>query len=362
MAIVVSWKQQVLQDGYISCNRKMIRKMMTDNQRAINRTVLKVLTGAFVCVMLLAGCGRNSVREASGTGTYFDTVIDIRIYDTEADKLLQACFDECARLEDILSAHQESSELFAVNHRTEQTITVSEDLAACIEQGLLYGDLSDGAFDITILPLRELWDFESEDPSVPKQEAIEDALANVDYRKVHLNGTTLTFDDPSTQIDLGGIAKGYISARLKEYLQSQGCTSALINLGGNVSAIGAKPDGSKWVVGIQEPYADRGTVFDTLEIDGGSVISSGTYERYFTVGDVSYHHILDPATGYPVQTDLQQVTVVGDDDVRGDAFSTIGILIGREAAEKLAEQQGWELKLLFIGGERTGEWFTAGKG
>ena len=83
----------------------MIRKMMTDNQRAINRTVLKVLTGAFVCVMLLAGCGRNSVREASGTGTYFDTVIDIRIYDTEADKLLQACFDECARLEDILSAH-----------------------------------------------------------------------------------------------------------------------------------------------------------------------------------------------------------------------------------------------------------------
>ncbi len=325
-----------------------------------------------ILMCVLCGCSAGTGQkkagdnESSGTGVYFDTVVDIRIFGENADELLQGCFDLCEEAEKTLSAHQENSELYRLNHRIEQekgsrtepqSFEVSEELASCIGRGLEYAEMSGGKFDITILPLRELWDFESEDASVPAPEEIEQALAKVDYRKVHVGGTTVTFDDPDTQIDLGGIAKGYISAKLKNWLKEQGCTSALINLGGNVSVLGTKPDGSSWNVGIQEPFADRGTVFETVEIDSGCVISSGTYERYFEQDGTLYHHILDPETGCPVITDLQQASVVGEDDVLCDAFSTICILEGREEAERIAEENGLDIKIFFVGKDHRGIWF-----
>ena len=350
-----------------------------------------------ILICILCGCSagtkqkRAGENESSGTGVYFDTVVDVRIFGENADELLQGCFDLCEEAEKTLSAHRDDSELYRLNHRLEQaeneqaeneqdeneqavskqvegiqeegsrtepqSFEVSEELASCIGRGLEYAELSGGKFDITILPLRELWDFESEDASVPAPEEIEQALAKVDYRKVHVDGTTVTFDDPETQIDLGGIAKGYISAKLKNWLKEQGCTSALINLGGNVSVLGTKPDGSSWNVGIQEPFADRGTVFETVEIDSGCVISSGTYERYFEQDGTLYHHILDPETGCPVITDLQQASVVGEDDVLCDAFSTICILEGREEAERIAGENGLDVKIFFVGDNHRGIWF-----
>ena len=350
-----------------------------------------VVTLCIICVCsVLCGCSANTERkdsndagkatkaaektqEASGTGVYFDTVVDIRVFGEDADALLQGCFDLCEEAEMTLSAHREDSELYLLNHRSSQSETsraeesqagnsqsfeVSEELAGCIARGLAYAEMSDGKFDITIFPLRELWDFESENAAVPEQDEIEQALAKVDYRKVHVDGTTVTFDDPETQIDLGGIAKGYISSRLKDWLKEQGCTSALINLGGNVSVLGTKPDGSNWTVGIQEPFADRGTVFETVEISSGCVISSGTYERYFEQDGKLYHHILDPETGYPVETDLQQASVVGEDDVLCDAFSTICILAGHEEAEHIAETNGLDVKLFFVDADHEGTWYA----
>lgn len=321
--------------------------------------ILLVLTG-----LPAAGCGtqKSKEMEASGTGMYFDTVVDIRIFGPDAETLLQGCFDLCEDAEKTLSAHRVDSELYQLNHRDTQSVEVSEELAACISRGIDCAEMSGGKFDITILPLRELWDFEanseSEDASVPAQEDIEQALAKVDYRKVHVEGETVTFDDPETQIDLGGIAKGYISARLKSWLKEQGCESALLNLGGNVSVLGTKPDGSSWTVGIQEPFADRGTVFETVEIDSGCVISSGTYERYFEKDGQLYHHILDPETGYPVETDLQQASVVGEDDVLCDAFSTICILEGREEAERIAEENGLGVNIFFVDSNHEGSWYS----
>ena len=319
------------------------------------RIVLFLAAAAFL--LPAAGCASRTPREASGTGMYFDTVVDIRIVDRRADVLLQECFDLCRDAELVLSAHDEDSELYRLNHRTEQEAEVSQELAGCIAQGLAYGELTDGAFDITVLPLRELWDFESEDPKVPNEEDIQAALKHVDYRAVSVDGTTVSFSDPETQIDLGGIAKGYISARLKGFLEEEGCTCALINLGGNVSALGTKPDGSRWVVGIQEPFADRGTVLETVEIDHGCVISSGTYERCFEENGRLYHHILDLTTGCPAETDLQQATVIGEDDVFCDAFSTTCILLGREKAEQLAAESGKEIRILFVDGEGNRNWY-----
>ncbi len=335
--------------------------------------IVPVLISLVFAGTVMSGCGEKAPKEASGTGMYFDTVVDIRIFAENADELLQGCFDLCEEAEKTLSAHREDSELYQLNHRKgqpaenreaeeassdTQTFEVSEELASCIRRGLEYAEMSGGKFDITILPLRDLWDFESENAAVPEQDKIEKELARVDYRKVHVDGLKVTFDDPETQIDLGGIAKGYISDRLKNWLREQGCTSALINLGGNVSVLGTKPDGSSWNVGIQEPFADRGTVFETVEIDDGCVISSGTYERYFEQDGQLYHHILDPVTGYPAVTDLQQATVVGKDDVLCDAFSTICILEGQEEAERIAEANGLNVRIYFVGADHEGAWFS----
>lgn len=313
---------------------------------------------AIVLLCLIPGCGSDE-KTASGTAVYFDTVVDIKVNGDNADELLDGCLDICENMEMILSAHNEESELYKVNHRgrSQTEIEVSDELAECILAGLYYSEISGGAFDITVLPLSDTWNFKSDDPQVPSDDAIETALEKVDFRQVHCNGNTLSFDDPDTMIDLGGIAKGYVSAKLKEYLKEKGCTSAIINLGGNVSTIGSKPDGSEWVVGIQEPYADRGTVFETVNITDKCVVSSGTYERYFTAGDKEYHHILDPKTGYPADTGLFQASVIGEDDVLCDALSTICLLLGKDASEKLMEQEGWDVDVLFIDTGKKGKWY-----
>lgn len=319
---------------------------------------LKYFLIIWFAMVLLTGCGLDT-KEASGTGVYFDTVVDIKVCGDDADRLLKECFDICNDMEKTLSAHDEESELYKLNHRDpgQQEIEVSEDLMDCISKGLYFSEITDGAFDITVFPLRQLWDFESEHPSLPAEDDIEKALEKVDYRKVHVNGNIISFDDPDTMIDAGGVAKGCISAKLKAYLISEGCTSALINLGGNVSAVGKKPDGSSWNVGIQEPFADRGTVAETVKIDNGCVVSSGTYERYFTVEGKQYHHILDTMTGYPVETSLEQATVIGEDDALCDALSTICMILGREKAESLIEREGLDVTVLFMDKDTGKAWY-----
>lgn len=339
-------------------------------RRLYPRIVPCVLCAALILGSLSAGCGIPSgASAAQGTsadaemaedaGTYFDTVIDIRVYGKQAEKLLKGCFSICEEMENTLSAQKETSELYKLNHRSATTVEVSDDLAECIRRGLQYGEMSDGAFDITIYPVKELWDFEgdTDDPEVPDDADIQKALEFVDYRKVHIDGNTVTFDSPDTQIDLGGIAKGYISLKLKNYLKNNGCTSALINLGGNVSVLGEKPDGSPFVVGIQKPFADRGSVLTTINATNDSVISSGVYERYFRKNGRLYHHILDPKTGYPADTGLNQATIIGTDDVLGDALSTICILLGRDRAEELIRKNSLDVTVLFTDTDNQMSWY-----
>ncbi len=299
-----------------------------------------------VCLttIMLSGCSNINTEDeklVSDTGFYFDTVIQISIVHEDAAELLDECFSMCDKFENIFSKTKESSELYQVNHRKENQIKVSDDLAYVISLGLEYGEITEGAFDISICPLSDLWDFKSDDPSIPDAGEIQKALTKVDYRKIHLNGNMLTFDQSDIMLDLGGIAKGYVADELKAYLMDQGVESGYINLGGNVQTIGVKTDGKCWNIGIQKPFTDRGTVLTTVEVDGQSVVSSGIYERYFEMNDKQYYHILDPKTGYPVTTDLHQVTVVCDESALGDIISTSCVILGEERAKKLMEEIGF---------------------
>lgn len=230
-----------------------------------------------------------------------------------------------------------------------------------LERGIYYGRESDGAFDITIAPVTSLWDFTGENPSVPPEDELGEAVKRVDYQKISLEDGRVVFQEPSMALDLGGIAKGYIADALKDYLTENGVKSGMINLGGNVLCIGKKPDGKPFHIGVQQPFADRNETVAVVDVEDKSVVSSGIYERCFTGEDGRlYHHILNPKTGYSFDNELMAVTIISEKSVDGDGLSTscfsmglaegmayINSLDGVEALfitedEKLHYSAGWE--------------------
>lgn len=275
------------------------------------------------------------------TEFHFNTVVTVSIYDSSDESLLDACMDLCEEYESLFSRTEETSELYKLNHGTlpmEGEYYILSDLTAdLIQKGLEYSRLSDGAFDITIAPVSSLWDFSSENPHVPEKAALDEALSLVGWENVDLQGNRIRFLKEGMEIDLGGIAKGYIADCLKEYLISQGVESAIINLGGNVLCIGSRPDGTPFKIGIQKPFSDRNETLASVELSDQSVVSSGTYERNFEEDGIFYHHILNPKTGYPYDNGLTSVTIFSDASVDGDGLSTSCFALGLEQGMALID-------------------------
>lgn len=285
---------------------------------------------------VLGGCSAPNGNESlSVTGIYFDTVVQIEVWGADR-AVLEECEDMCEYYEQLLSPTIETSEVSRINQAHGEPVTVSDETAELIRLGIEYGELSQGKFDITVASATNLWNFrDNEEKELPDADALTEAVSHIDYRNVMIEGNTVTLTDPQAEIDLGGIAKGYIADKLKEYLKDQGIEHALINLGGNMLALGGRTDGSDFKIGVQEPFATDGTVLTSLSVSDRSVVSSGNYERYFEKDGVIYHHILDPDTGYPVQNDLYQVTVISDSSVQGDALSTTCYALGLEDGMEL---------------------------
>lgn len=295
---------------------------------------------------LLCGCSfaRNSKNQSvQNTILAFDTVVTITLYGTDDTTVLTEALNLCKDYEALLSRTLPDSDVYKINHASGRPVVVSPETIFLIKESLRYSELTDGAVDITIAPVRELWNFTSQDQNastalLPDSEDLSNALSHVDYRCIQYDETanTVTLTDPQAQIDLGFIAKGYIADSVKTYLEKNGITSAVINLGGNVLTIGEKPDGSPFRIGIEKPFATTETM-DVLSVTDSSVVTSGIYERYFQIGDTIYHHILNPRTGYPISNNLLSVTILSDSSVEGDALSTSCLLLGFEDARRLIE-------------------------
>lgn len=284
-----------------------------------------IISGA----VLSAGCIEKKQNPLSRTGFYFDTVITITVYSSEDEKFLDECFALAEYYEGLLSRTKEGSDIYKINHANGNGVAVSSETLELLETALEYAELTDGRIDPTVGAVSELWDFHQEaDPIPPDAESLQEALSHVNYHNIGISENIVTLSDPEAVLDLGFIAKGYIADKIKEYLQSQGVSSALINLGGNVLTLGLKPDNSPYVIGIQEPFGDTGAYVTTLSVRDGSVVSSGIYERYFTYNGKLYHHILDTATGYPVENDLLAVTILSNSSMEGDALSTTCFCLG----------------------------------
>ncbi|MDE7340131.1 MAG: FAD:protein FMN transferase [Lachnospiraceae bacterium] len=307
---------------------------------------------------LLNGCSANT-EPVSRTGFYFDTVIQVTIYDAKKENCLDGCMQLAETYEKMLSPTVEGSDIWNINHSGGKPVIVSDETASLLKTALTYCEMTEGRIDLTMETVSSLWNFHSDEsgsaqtapsastaldtPSagtsdrIPDQAAISEALSHVDYHNLLIEGNTVTLLDPESRISLGFIAKGYIADQLKEYLLSQNIESAIINLGGNLLAVGQRPDGSPFQFGIQMPFEAQGTPITALPVSDRSVVSSGVYERYFYQDDTLYHHILDTSNGYPVQNTLLGVTILSDSSTMGDALSTTCFILGPEEGMRLVE-------------------------
>ena len=267
----------------------------------------------------------------SGThANLLSTVVTITLYDCMDEDILKGCFSLIADYETRLSRTMEGSELYCLNHSETGTSSVSKETAELISTALSYGKRSDGAFNIAIAPVSSLWTFNRGYGNRPTDAQIQEQLAYIDVSKVEVNGTSITFADPNMGLELGAISKGYIADRVKEYLLENGVESALIYLGGNTLLVGSKPNDSAFRIGIQMPFSLTGETLGILSGKDISIVSSGIYEKYFTEGTTFYHHILDPKTGYPFETNILEVTILSPLSVDGDALSTLCFAYGVE--------------------------------
>lgn len=269
-----------------------------------------------------------------------NTYVEIKGYDTTSNrKLLTEALNLCDRYEMIFSRTLPDSELSRLNRH--EITTVSAPLGELISYGIEYGQLSGGSFDISIGSVSSLWDFTSGNPSVPDTSDIAGALEYVGYDRITLakneDGTYNVSIPDKMMLDLGAIAKGYIADRIKDYLTDNGVKSALINLGGNVLCIGNRPDNSAFNVRVRRPFAESSAYICSVNASDMSVVSSGTYERCFTYGGNFYHHILNPADGYPYNNGLTQVTIFSKTSVTGDCMSTACFTLGLDKGLSLVE-------------------------
>jgi len=295
---------------------------------------------AFILLWVIVyGCGacgssKEPVEAHSATIFAMDTVMELTIYGDE--KLLEQAQGRILELENKLSVTDGGSEIARLN--SSGGGTVSADTRKLLERALILCGDSGGALDISVYPVLKAWGFTVGEYKVPDEEELKTLLQAVDYRKVRIEEDGSIALAPGMEIDLGSVAKGYASDCLVELFKGNGVASGILNLGGNVYALGTKPDGSPWRVAITDPV--EGGYVGAVEVTDGAVVTSGGYERYFEQDGIRYHHIIDPATGYPADNGFLSVTVIGGEGGVCDALSTALFVMGPERAAEFWEKSG----------------------
>lgn len=297
----------------------------------------------FIFILILAvtpclnACGVKKGVNYTAGGYSLNTYVSVTLYGCGSQRIADEAIRLCGDYEKIFSRTLQSSGLYALNANGRLDVRTREDwiLADAVEAAVRYGELTDGALDITVEPLAAMWGFGSEAACVPNQDRIDEALALVDYRRIEADSEHIELN--GTRLDMGAVAKGYIADRIKEYLVGEGVDSALIYLGGNVLCIGEKPDGNDFIIGLQKPFGGENEVMCAVRASDMSVVTSGVYERFFYENEVLYHHILDPDTGYPCDNGLLSVTVISDGSALCDALSTACFVMGEERARRLVD-------------------------
>ena len=309
-----------------------------------NRLSAALLSAAF----LLTGCSGAPAQEPE-TATFFamDTAMDFTVYGDAA--LLDEAETLIGSLEEQVSVTDEHSDIYAIDHTGSGSL--SGNAAELMEQALELCRRTGGALDISVYPIVRAWGFTTGSYQVPDEETIQSLLPLVDYTQIQYDAATGVVTLPEgMEIDLGSVAKGYAGQLAAQMLREHGVQSALLNLGGNVQTVGAKPDGSPWQIGIKDPQGEDAMM--VLSVEDQAVVTSGGYERYFEQDGQTYWHIMDPSTGHPADSGLLSVTIVGKQGIICDGLSTSLFVMGLEkAADLWAQSCDFEAVFVTASGE-----------
>ena len=315
----------------------------------------RMIFGVMTALLLLgsAGCAQAQPADspqrtpAEATAGFFamDTYIDLTAYGAGAEAALEAAQARIQELEGLWSVTDPGSDIYAVNHSGGVPTQVHADTAQVLSFALDMAGETGGALDPTLYPVLTAWGFTTDQYQIPDADTLSALLANTGYEKVSLNGQTMELPS-GMELDLGAVGKGYAADETAQVLAEHGVESALLDFGGNILAMGSRPDGMPWRIGVRDPETD-GTL-GILEVTDQSVVVSGGYERYFVGEDGErYWHILDPETGSPARSGLTQVAIISPESKRCDALSTAVFVMGlEEAADFWRSRQDFEMVLL----------------
>ena len=325
---------------------------------------LRPLSGVLILfswILLFSACGPSGSSQGPESEYVLGTICTVNLFEQGTPALYSRVFSRLRELEDILSANREGTDLDKVNKNSGLgPVKVRPEVIEVLEKALEYAEKSNDSLDPTVGPLIKLWGIGTDRARVPGEDEIREALNLIDYHKVEIdkeNGTVF-LERAGMALDLGAIAKGYAADELVKILTREGVKRAIIDLGGNIFAMGEKKttrsfgdiikglvpggsgkgkadDESFWRIGIQDPREDRGNYLGILKVKNKTVVTSGKYERFFEEGGKRYHHIFLIENGFPVENGLLSVSIVADKSIDADALSTAAFILGWERGRDL---------------------------
>lgn len=306
---------------------------------------MKKISTLFFLFVFLSGCAQphlvKKVQPALGT------IVEITVADKDmprrvATQAIEKAFAEIKRVEDLLSKFKSESDISRINANAYIRPTkVSSETITLLEKTILFSQLTNGAFDITVSPLMQAWGMRDKQKKRyrPSEKELKEALDRVGYQNIDIikQKQTVFLTHPGTSLDLGGIAKGYAVDKAIAVLREKGIKNALINAGGDIYAMGTRDEQKKWRVALQHPRKE-GVTLTVLELKDKACATSGDYERYVEIEGNRYSHIINPKSGQPCTAAPASVTVLAEDCLGADALATSIFVLGPEAGVNLINQ------------------------
>lgn len=291
-----------------------------------------------VLAFLVAGCNMGRPQAFESEDFALGTIINQQVYGANAQQAAQEVSAQIKTMDALWTINNPGGDINKLNQQAGQGfVALHPETIGLLQAARRISDLSAGtAFDITVAPLVKAWGIGTDRAQVPADKVVRQLLGLVDYRDVLVDeaSNSASLRRSGQMVDLGGIAKGYIGDMAIATYKAHGITSAFANLGGNVVVLGSKPDGTPWKVGIQNPRGQNGEIVGVVNVSDKAVVTSGDYQRFFVQDGRRYCHIIDPRTGYPIDSGLMSVTIVASSSTDADGLAK-AIVLGLD--------QGWEL-------------------
>ncbi len=306
----------------------------------MKKNIFKIIIPTFIYLFILNGCSfyYPSLRQNTFLcmGTQIEVIFVVpKDVSIDSKELMESIEKKCKQYEDKFSFFESNSVVSKIN--SSKQCYIDSETKELLSKSIYLSDLTDGAFDFTVVPLLKIWGFYNDDENkivIPSEEKIQLTVKYVGYKKINLKDNFLRKDDKEIKIDLSAIAKGFVVDKIIQMIKAEGIEQALVNAGGDMYCMGKAPDNESWRIGIRHPH-QKNSIIGRLNIKDKAIVTSGDYEKFFRVGEKRYSHIFNPFTGYPVSNNILSVTVIALDTVTADALATAVMVLGSEEGLKL---------------------------